>query len=590
MFRKAFQSTKSRSAVKSSDRRKLRAEVLSLFSSINDEQLSTLLPSKETKDEFELASMKFITSGGDQGVVYFIDSQPSFFRLDSHPLLPTVYTLLKFPTMIHTIMTHGPVLQRLIQGADLMLPGVIIPGHGLHEFKANDPISVTIPQSSMPLVVGVTCVSRGQAMAQNMRGKGVKVLHTCGDQLWALGDKSLPPQDQTLHNQDAEEPAVNEDAWHDGSAEKVPDTMVVGVGQEKEEAPEHWGEPLEDVNVKQEEAQEIIEAGADGTAGYDDGSSSSSSKVSPADMDILLEISLLTAIKLKAPEDPKAFPIGASQFYSAYIIPSRPVGTSVDVKGSSYKKLQKFLKVYEKKGYLKLKEVRSELVIMSVATHHQDITGFVPPSKQAVDLYGARGSTLPLFEAMGLGKDALLTMKELRSCVDDYIKRRDLIDATHPRTVNLDALLADVVLKKDDTAVLISRDELLQRIANMMQPFHQIAFPNREPQVRKGTLPPIHILVEKVRGTKTATRVSNMEYYDVDTEQLADHLKVKCASSTSVSPLPVGKQVKPRHEIMVQGSKALEVCNVLKDIYGIPFGKDGASKYVEVENKAGKRR
>ena len=60
-----------------------------------------------------------------------------------------------------------------------------------------------------------------------------------------------------------------------------------------------------------------------------------------------------------------------------------------------------------------------------------------------------------------------------------------------------------------------------------MQAFHQITLPNRESEIRKGTIAPIHILIETVRGTKTATRVSNMEYYGLDVEQLADELKFR---------------------------------------------------------------
>ena len=40
-------------------------------------------------------------------------------------------------------------------------------------------------------------------------------------------------------------------------------------------------------------------------------------------------------------------------------------------KSSSYKKLQKFLKTYEKRGFLKLKEVKSELLVMSITKQHK---------------------------------------------------------------------------------------------------------------------------------------------------------------------------------------------------------------------------
>ena len=89
----------------------------------------------------------------------------------------------------------------------------------------------------------------------------------------------------------------------------------------------------------------------------------------------------------------------------------------------------------------------------------------VPLSNQIsiIDLYGARGSTLLLFEAMGIEKDALLTLKDVRSLVEHYVKSRELVDTKQPRTVKMDALLANLVFQREENVEFMARDALVTR-------------------------------------------------------------------------------------------------------------------------------
>ena len=66
-------------------------------------------------------------------------------------------------------------------------------------------------------------------------------------------------------------------------------------------------------------------------------------------------------------------PISASALYSTYILPCRPRGrgSDADIKGSSWKKVQKFLKIMEKNKLLKVKEQRGEMVVTSVNWTHE---------------------------------------------------------------------------------------------------------------------------------------------------------------------------------------------------------------------------
>lgn len=94
------------------------------------------------------------------------------------------------------------------------------------------------------------------------------------------------------------------------------------------------------------------------------------------DVDEILKKSLLQALlyKLKPENAQTQLPMSASVLYSSYILPSRPadIGEEADIKRSSWKKMQKFLKTMEKADLLKIKEQRGEVVVTSVDWNHPE--------------------------------------------------------------------------------------------------------------------------------------------------------------------------------------------------------------------------
>jgi len=63
---------------------------------------------------------------GTKDVLYSIsDNEPLAVDLNSkNELLPTLYFLSKFPTAIRQFVVHSPVSEYVLNGADLMMPGV----------------------------------------------------------------------------------------------------------------------------------------------------------------------------------------------------------------------------------------------------------------------------------------------------------------------------------------------------------------------------------------------------------------------------------------------------------------------------------
>lgn len=124
MFKKPAQ-IKPSSNIKSSERKRL-------LSCIAD---SHSLPLEElTKEEIErilpsvIKKASFVSFEKVSGSIYFDENEvPVWFHTRDSDIYPTIFTLMKYPTILPTIATHPHVLGVLAKGADLMLPGTVPP-------------------------------------------------------------------------------------------------------------------------------------------------------------------------------------------------------------------------------------------------------------------------------------------------------------------------------------------------------------------------------------------------------------------------------------------------------------------------------
>lgn len=91
-------------------------------------------------------------------------------------------------------------------------------------------------------------------------------------------------------------------------------------------------------------------------------------------MDQILRLALLQTIAHTLPQHNKPLPCLASTFLTLYLQPSRPFDSPpLDLKKSSFKNLTKFIKSVEKDGFVKTKEVKGALTIMSVEPNHPEV-------------------------------------------------------------------------------------------------------------------------------------------------------------------------------------------------------------------------
>lgn len=117
MFKKDKDLTeRSRSLLKNKEIRSLKAEILLQFPRLSEDQISEIIAKKSNLSQTKLAS---------RTIVYSVDDVPFFFDKEGrNNLYPTVFTLWRFPEAMRTYVVHAPVSEFVLNGADLMLPGL----------------------------------------------------------------------------------------------------------------------------------------------------------------------------------------------------------------------------------------------------------------------------------------------------------------------------------------------------------------------------------------------------------------------------------------------------------------------------------
>lgn len=74
---------------------------------------------------------------------------------------------------------------------------------------------------------------------------------------------------------------------------------------------------------------------------------------------------------------------------------------------------------------------------------------------------------------------------------------------------------------------------MIYRICLKMQPFHKIKLPGKDAVLRKGEPKPVEITQEVRQGRKTITKVTGVEGFGLDVEEISKELTRLCASSAT---------------------------------------------------------
>ncbi|KAJ2525184.1 hypothetical protein GGI11_000217, partial [Coemansia sp. RSA 2049] len=471
----------------------------------------------------KLQAAKFVSHVGDKGEIFYDEAgEPLWLKAEvsgsesTQVLVPTVYTQWMFPTILPVLFTSAHVVEKLIGGADLMVPGLLVPESGL-------------PDLSKGSIVAIASHVIGSSVDDSVNADEAPLETSEG----AINNSN---NDNTNTNT-----AISSDEMDDLLFTTLKQVMATVLGQ-----------------------------------------------------DIALPL----------------LPIVASTLYSTYMVPNSPKGKEIDIKGSNFKKLAKFLKAADKRGLLKLKEIRGEMYVKSFDWGHQEMVQYTPyivaPAKDGLasankdqpqtsqgsrkdsggiiieELFKPSRALVPLFEDIGAQTETgFFTRKQVRSVLEDYIKSRDLVDAKNSQFVKLDHRLCDGLLTKEEysSMTVIRRDQLHTRTQEAMTLYTRVTVPGKEAKLRTGNPPTVDIICEKKMGNKVVTRVIGLEAYGIDPAEIAKELRTLCASSTTIDPVP-GK--KNEHSVLVQGHQVSAVIKLLDSRCKLP------ERLLTVVDKTGK--
>lgn len=572
-------------------------------------------------------------------LVYFVQNQPVFFEVDNQ-LIPTVYTLWKFPSLIWSFVTYSTVSTYVLKGADLMLPGLVHPKGGFMDIKKGDICCIRVLQNQYPFSVGKCLMDSNQLNMIGLKGKCVECYHTFGDALWQLGNKIVPSPSFTLeeiksNNYEGEHYEISEsqnNEYDSGISDDFQnnnndDDEINELDASENEVNKLCGQIMEDMSLEDNENPET-----NTTISQE---SMNIIQLKPEQMDEVLNICLLGVLSSLNDDQ---LPLDISALYGKMVtegssIVSNPQmqdhlermgvcikeilesvssGKSefqVDVKKSSHKKLSKFIQAKLKEKLFRTKLARGTIHVTYVDRMHPNLIKYESNQKlrskidlsksyeshlkgspniieesdkiEVKEVYQIRECHYPIFTAVNVsyGKNIFFTSKECRNVLDRYIKeilKKD-VDEEY---IFLDSHLTRALLGKTECIEKLHTSEVFPRFQSKMQIYYAVVHSNRntvEPvKYNHGPCPTVRISVENRGGRKHVTHISSLMTFVDDLSGVAEYMQKKLACASATYEIP-GKN--KELGVMVQGNVALQVAEILTSKYSVP------KKYVEIVQK-----
>lgn len=583
--------------------------------------LDGLLPSKGDS----------VTSSKVQGtytVIYSVDNEPMFFDVDSrnsiYPTgtrkrllrpsspqlfpdaiyLPLVYALWKLPPFMPSMTIHPQVFQFISRGADLMLPGVVLPPNGL-DLLLNSRMAVVLSGSNIPVAVGMVPVTSHITSRAGMTGKGLLITHFFGDSLWKSGSRAVLANSSLACSENEEQEPGEHDmiALELSQCEIAQEEPLAGIEDEEKPMQEAAEAPLPDI-VDLSKSANTEEHGVD--------------KDSFEEMENLVTSSFLQALKRRLKD--KDLPILASRFWSEYCLPCRQRGRELNLKQTSWKKLLPFLESQARDGLVCIHTTEQGVTsLVAVVRDHPRLESFrtlavnqtaeadlhtamedeLDPSKPIIQefwtLHKKLDFLLVVLENVRTDSEAtsssappslrdhlqipdlarMFSKPQLNTMLRDYLQIRELNHPTDPKLVTLDLNLCNALYPgKAQPGDTTSKKELMEAFSKKLIPI-QLVTVNGEVHVQKGAqVGSIKIIVESRGGSKIVSRLQGLHHFGLDLKEVSKRASKNFASSAGQDSDSTGHP-----ELLLQGNLEKSGPTWLQQEFNIP------AKYVSVEVK-----
>ncbi|XP_076245735.1 eukaryotic translation initiation factor 2D [Calliopsis andreniformis] len=561
MFIKPFK-VKSNNQLKGTERKKLCQEISAAYPTLTEEAIQSLIPKKEA-----ISVMKIITHSGQSGKVYCVARVPVFFQIESLDLalLPTIYTLWQYPDLLKVFTTCSPVVSKLIGGADLMLPGVVVKEpvtlYSFGKLQKGTPVSINTDDNKASVAVGITALSSEDMYMSGGYGKCVEILHVMGDTLCQLGKPparpNLGPSDGDKNKNELENVDQNDDSSNELFVDAVNSLEI------SDETVLNNDEALCEENVeetKTEESKEVEDVIPDHSEIIID---------TIKEMDDLLEYCFLKACKTSVKSTD--LPMLVSSFFKNHLIAMCPSDKNIDIKKSRYKKLSVFLAEMKAKGIINTSVTKGVETILSIKFDHPLLKQLVileePVRSEPVvsntavvsECYKVTADVLPVLSKFGYEKGDVMRRAEIRKCFTEYVKKENLQDG---KVLKLNPQLAGIMRTKADQET-VSMEDGINKFIGRMTHMHEVTLAGKT-LLHTGKLEPIDMRVTVRSGGKKVTLVNNLETFGINSKDFSKECQSIGASAT-ITDEP-GKKTP---SVLVQGNQILYVYKLLTEKYQI---------------------
>ena len=610
MFRKPV-ALSGEHAVSGSDRKKLRRALAAALGA-DDATLDALLPAKA---DLRVAKL----SPPSRASLYTCDGAPWLLdRSSKGDYVPCLPALWRAPSLLRRLtLRHADVARFLLGGADLMLPGVAISAAELASLREGQLAAAYVPGNPAAVAVGTVALSGAEAAARGGKGRLLEVFHVFGDSLWELTPAAAATPDGFTRHAVAPLPGCETGESNDGELDERGEGDEAAAQDDEERADCEDDKDIAAADAAKDDAP--AEAGA---------AAAPAAPVSAAEADALLDAALLQALKLCVKDG--ELPMSASALWAQHVLPSRPAGSTLDVKRSSHRKLSAFVAAKAAEGWLNARNDKrtGEPQITAVNRRHPAVLAHAPhaaaadaaasssdaaaesapnappPPLHIEQLVVPSSATRPIFAAVGVA-DAPMDERAATDALWRYCAAFCSADSNAGGAVVLDPQLCDALykgtLKKGEPApTQLPRAALaaafLARCTRGRRVWRGAGeAPDPPPPLQRGALPPVHLSLANRAGGKKVTLVRGVEAYLVDPEALAQRLKAHFAASCALTELPRAEgsapsRAPPPQELCLQGERAAGVAALLEQQWGVPRAcislPPGAEKK---EKKASKR-
>ena len=400
---------RSRSLLKNKETRKLRDDILAKLPRLTPEQMDAIL-GKEQFLRIYLASKTIVYAVND--VPYFVDVEGR-----GPTIVPTVQCTWRVPTVLRCFVIHPPVSSYVLNGADLMLPGLAT-DTDLDGLLKGEKMAVRVAGNPLPFAVGEALTSTEAILANGRKGRALGVWLVYGDCLCPAKGPG-PNAGFTAAEIHALEGYVDgaagegsddeeeEDGDNGGGVSYKGALKCVGgggggCGVPSADAPDD-GQPTP-TNAEHTDAVAAAEDGDEGDtendgdegedADAEEETTLAAARPSPADVDALLAVALARAIKYVVRD--RALPMLVSAFWAVVQrcgdplpSPSPPASSQssssqssssavalLDIRRSTHKKVSTFLRAMAAHGLVTLTESAAGVAsVVAVQRTHDLLRG-----------------------------------------------------------------------------------------------------------------------------------------------------------------------------------------------------------------------